>query len=668
MKLLDTIRIPVLGLLGTFLAAQVPQMPTQISLTLNAGSLVLDGPVPGTQAFAVHEAEGAPGSGFPFMAQAGSPRIVGRAIDLIVPPNCDLSTLRINHAWGPGGQGFVTALGAFDIAPNEIARTFDLDSNEEQTAIPPGVQLDAQGRNPSIYLQNAFWPPRPVVVRSTSTLRGMRSIRLLFAPFQWNPVTRQLRSVNSLPVTVSWSSQPINVRQWTRYAADPIVLDNLDQLFANPLDAGSWYRAPWVNVKDARFDYVIVTTDAVVSSSTELGNFRTLKQSQGHTVGVFTVAWIDDNYAGAERADRIRAFLRANYIGWGIRHVLLIGDPDPDDEWHVVDLVGSVPMKIAWPRGDGAETMGDGEACPTDHFYADLSDDWDVDGDGYSAAFDDDYVTRICMLDMGAVTIPTTYADYGVDFHSEVLVGRIPFDGVSDVDAVLDATIRYQELDLSTEPGIKSMRRRAFHAMSHFADDCDTSYLGRAIILDQTHPAGLTNTSLYEPNAAYSGDLQLQNGALIVKWIAQAAGLVTWTGHGNDLASKIRFDGTSLMNAGVAASLNDACRAFVIQGSCQNARPETSGNLAASLLREVAVGTYAGTRNSWYERNKTEFGDSCRIQDIVWWLAKGLVNDRSGGAALSDMRAAGFVDEATDEQNLLTYNFFGDPSGMYLYE
>lgn len=656
----------VLLLLRGVAAGQGQLTPTQVQLSLSARSVVTV-QAPGSQHVFVREAEGPTYEGTPFTPRGGSPDIALRAVEVLLPPDCDVATLSVAHAWSNGGAVQTNQLGQYDVAPTGIARTFDLATNQETLTPPTGVQLDALGRNQQIYGQNAFWPARPVTILNVSHLRSLKVARLSFAPFQWNPVTRQLRAVQPLSVTLSWQRLPLLQRELRRMLADPVVIPSLDQRFINVHDLGPWYGYA-LNSTASTYDYVIITTANTVSNSGQLKNFVDHKQSQGHKVGVFTVEWIDDHYSGDERADRMRAFLKARYLSWGIRYVLLIGDPDPYDRYESPDLVGAVPMKMAWPRGDGWESKADGEACPTDHYYADLSGEWDVDGDGYAAAYDDDYTVEYYHVFAGGLDYVMAAKRYGFDMDAEVLVGRIGFSDLGAIDTVLAETIEYQQLDLATHPGIATRRKRVFLAMSNFSDASDNSYLGRALAIHQTHPAGLFNETFYEPGSAFAGEHALEDSALEDAWSALPAGLVVWTGHGSPTHAEIRHDDTNLMHAGFTSMLNDGTRTFVIQGSCQNAWPEEPGNLANALLESIAVGAFAGTRNSWYADNKTTFGDDTKIQDVVWRLAKGLVEKNSGGYALSLMRAAGVVDESIDLQNLITYNFYGDPSGLYKFE
>lgn len=131
------------------------------------------------------------------------------------------------------------------------------------------------------------------------------------------------------------------------------------------------------------YEYVIITTNAIVANSDRLEHFVYLKELYGHDVLVVTESDFD-SLTGAPpngRAEKIKQWLLDNHGPLGIEYVLLIGNPDPDDPFNPMDTVGDIPMKMTaygyfnWK----------GRELPTDMFYADLDGDWDLDGDGYYA-------------------------------------------------------------------------------------------------------------------------------------------------------------------------------------------------------------------------------------------------------------------------------------------
>jgi hypothetical protein len=128
------------------------------------------------------------------------------------------------------------------------------------------------------------------------------------------------------------------------------------------------------------YDYVIITTNYIVDNSEYLDFFIKMKENDGHTVKIVT----ESDFGGLtgqypnDRADKIRQWLKDNYVSLGIQYVLLIGNPDPDSFKESGDSIGDIPMKMCYPR-----YFGVGEGSPTDLYYSDLDSEWDLDVDGY---------------------------------------------------------------------------------------------------------------------------------------------------------------------------------------------------------------------------------------------------------------------------------------------
>ena len=129
-----------------------------------------------------------------------------------------------------------------------------------------------------------------------------------------------------------------------------------------------------------------------------------------------------NSVTGLEKALLIRAWLAS--VQHEYSFVLLIGDANPD--------YGEIPMVTVWPRHeyppDNCGGFGlDCRSMETDYLYADLSGDWDLNGNGLYGETD---------LDEGPG---------GMDFEAELYVGRIPtyFENVVDLDQVLLHAIHY---------------------------------------------------------------------------------------------------------------------------------------------------------------------------------------------------------------------------------
>lgn len=96
----------------------------------------------------------------------------------------------------------------------------------------------------------------------------------------------------------------------------------------------------------------------------------------------FNTHLITENHYGSytgDRATQIRSWLVDNYIPLNLKYVLLIGDPNP--------VNGNVPMRLARPRCADTNSIKYADPdydrdIPTDFYYADLTGNWDKDGDG----------------------------------------------------------------------------------------------------------------------------------------------------------------------------------------------------------------------------------------------------------------------------------------------
>jgi hypothetical protein len=128
------------------------------------------------------------------------------------------------------------------------------------------------------------------------------------------------------------------------------------------------------NASPTSYDYVIITTNDIVAHSDRLDGFIRLKERFGYSVKVVTETDFDGlaGQAPNGRAEKIRQWLINNYVS-EIKegsYVLLIGNPDP--------AFDDIPMKMCWTR---MFIEPEGFEYPTDFFYADLTGNWDLDGD-----------------------------------------------------------------------------------------------------------------------------------------------------------------------------------------------------------------------------------------------------------------------------------------------
>lgn len=551
----------------------------------------------------------------------GDPSLPFKEVYVIIPPAADPASVSVALS----GESRDILAPSAELAP---APPIVTSVDGEQTADWGAGKRIESGRNALVYGENAFYPANNVSVADIGSLRKWRIVTVRYYPLRYNPVARQIERTASGRISVSWAATPAMSAE-AQPLADEVFSDKVQALAANYAEARSWYGSSAANGLSTadlpvRADYVIITTSAIASGSAKLQAFVDHKTSRGFKVEVETeTQW--GGGAGDLAADNIRAYLQSNYIAKGIRYVLLIGNPHPTS--------GDVPMKMLWPRYS-ADTYRE---APSDYYYADLTGDWDLNGNGIYGEGDGDFGTG------------------GIDRFPEVIVGRIPFYGdFAALDSILQKTIDYESGAL---PG--AWVRNVLVSVKP-SDDITPGYqLGEAIRADAAAPAGMTTSRVYD--AAYGLATPPEYSpctyaSVLAAW-QQHAGFHFWWTHGsNSLAAEV-------FNTGNCAYLDDHYPSFTFQASCQNGTPEDSANLGFALLKRGAIATDSATRVSWYRPGESEFANSDSNPGLAYSYAIKLIRDHM---PCGDAHYAA-LDETPNAiwMNHLVYNLYGDPSVKY---
>lgn len=389
-------------------------------------------------------------------------------------------------------------------------------------------------------------------------------------------------------------------------------------------------------IVEASGNYVIITTRAIVDSSTELPNLVNQERDEGYRVALVT----EDEWGASgadERAENIRAWLKEHYKADSIRYVLLIGNPDP--------LAGDVPMKLCY-YDITVETFLDRE-IPTDFYYSELSGTWDANGDGYYGDVNTDYGVS-----------------GGADHHSEVSVGRIPYYGVmEDLDHIIRKSIDYRN-ETSRE-----WRKNALLAMRPTHEKTTAYPLGEAIKDSILIPASWNYYRIYDRYNSYADAyldelydfsppvdrLSATETNMQEAWAGTPFGFCIWWSHGSSPQSVI-----GIFRSNRAQYLDDRYPSMVFQVSCSSAFPEDTFNLAYALLRQGAVTVAGPTRETNSYIGQTSFKDSPSNSGMGYMYAYYMIHDKmSAGDALRTVR------DSTSKNhwwpNILTYSVYGCP-------
>lgn len=559
--------------------------------------------------------------GYATLASPGDPALPYKEIDLLLPPNAN------PHSVTVGLRDAVTTEieGLHELAPAPpIVTSVD---GGETVDWGPGKQITG-GRNTAVYSRNAFYPGSNAEVVSVGNMRKWRLARVRYYPYRYNPISRQVTLTARGEIELNYDLLSVTTQSVPSSARDRVFVDKVADLAANFAEARSWYDSTGgVTIQSepaAATGYAILTTSAIASASTKLAAFVNHKMSRGFAVTVVTEAqW--GGGTGDTAANRIRAWLKANYVSKGLKYVLLIGNPNP--------TTGDVPMKMLWPRL-GSSTYRE---APSDYFYADLTGNWDLNGDGYYG--DSSY-------DLGTG---------GCDLYPEVIVGRIPYYSVpSDLDSILQKIMDYE----SGVIGGDWVKRALLSAKP--SDGSTPGYhLFEAIKSDTLTPAGFGSIRVYEETYGVSPapDYTPCSYDNVTSAWNQHAGFHFWWTHGNETVA------ADICSSDRTAQLDDSFPSFTFQCSCLNATPENPNNLAYALLKRGAIATNAATRVSWYYPGQTVFTNSDSNAGMTYKYAYELIrNKRPCGDAHYAMQS-----ELPGDiwMNHCVFNLYGDPSVVY---
>jgi len=544
-----------------------------------------------------------------WLSDTGEPRIPWKVITVLLPTDADLSSLTCRIGW----PVLESIAGSWQVEPMPPIATRD--ENGQEIVIWPEDKRIVDGRDANIYERDAFWPQEQVRLSGTGKIRKWKLAEVAIPLVRYNPVSGRLLRLAEAEITVDFQSK---VRSLDTDRPDPLGRSRVRNKAVNFTQAAEAYDKAAAGGEEGitspnpgSTGYVILTTSAIQSASTKLSAFVAHKQSRGFTVQVLTEStW--GGGSGDTAANNIRAWLAGNYVSADILYVLLLGNPHPG--------TGDVPMKMC---------ISD---HPTDYFYAELTADWDKDGDG------------IYGENGGDAT-----AGDEVEKYFEVYTGRIPYYGnIADTDSILQKIIDYE-----TEADV-DWRRNVLLPMVPLDDSTPAYQLGEQIKHNFLEPEAIPSDRIYDQTYGVIPPPEyLRSEAYpATVWSQNQYGMIVWMTHGSSGSA------SGIIGTGDVVALDDLHPAATYQGSCTNCRPESTNNLCYALLKNGAIATIGATRLSWYYVGQTNFTNTSSIGGLGYQYAKRLVERESCGQAIYNTKEA----QSFWLKNYYVMMLYGDPS------
>ena len=214
-------------------------------------------------------------------------------------------------------------------------------------------------RKQSIYSKNAFFPEQPVTISEPFSLRGVQTVAVTVVPYQYNPVTKELRVYDDLQFGIrfdggngTFGDNRLRSPYW-----DPILMQNLANYNQLPVIDYEARMQEWVNNRPTGCEYLIVipNNESFRQYANQLAEYR-IQQ------GILTeVKSLSD--MGCTTTDQMKSYFHNAYNSWDIPPVavLLLGD-------HNANMSVGIPAEYTYH----SQNYGN---CITDNGYADVTGD-----------------------------------------------------------------------------------------------------------------------------------------------------------------------------------------------------------------------------------------------------------------------------------------------------
>jgi len=567
---------------------------------------------------------------------AGMPKLPCRRVTIAVPPDAVIESVEFH--------GVREAYARMEIAPLEPTLPM---SNRSAMA---RVSDQAEERKARFYDSTRIYPEVVGEVLATGALRKYSVVEVACYHFAYRATDRILSCSPTIEVEIRYTRNTTVDEERDRERIDDTTFDDIarETIF-------NWYQSQgWYQPREpvAATGYLIILPTSLQGALQSLADHR---RSQGFSVRMTTVEYIDSNVEGIDLAQKIRNYLRGQL--WTTQYVLLVGT--------YVDI----PMRELVPfNNDPNSPYNDFDISPipSDFYYSELSkpdsESWNSDGDAYYGE----------VYDQDILFDPDDNPEYFADVH----LARIPYRTASYIEDICSKIIAF---DTNTDMAFKSASLLA-GGMIYYERENYSQYerMDGAEMLEQMMDEGIFSREnadyLYEEEGLdatrYGCTAPLTRENIIGHW--DRKGVVLEYNHGAPTEYRRKIwawdDGDGIAESfeiewpeGLAVAdvydLDNDYPATTFLRSCLCSKPEVDG-LAKYLLYRGASSTFGATRILWASTLVDEGLGYHLFNNLLKETAlnRGIVGKAFDSARIDFMEVNDFW------INLYLINHYGDPA------
>lgn len=324
------------------------------------------------------------------MGNTGEPGLPYQEIVLLLPPGEELEKFEIDRFGKTEIQGFFKLYPVQQVRPVSFGESGKFECKQE------------------IYNQNALYPSKFYAKPETNFFRGHGIVTGAITPVEYMPASGVLYYYNKIKVKI-YTKQVNNKALVLQMVKTDANTQNVLKQTVHNYDVALQYSG--MQNKNDKYDILVVTSQSLKPA------FASLLQEymrRGYAAKLFTTDEIGQMATGADVQDKIRNFIRDQYINCNIKHVVLGGDNE------------LVPARGFYCQVQSSSLMEDSN-IPADLYYSALDGNWNTDGDNKWAEPEED------------------------DLFPDVSVGRIPASDATDLASMIHKTLSYQNTPVENE-------------------------------------------------------------------------------------------------------------------------------------------------------------------------------------------------------------------------
>ncbi|MDD3627282.1 MAG: C25 family cysteine peptidase, partial [bacterium] len=335
--------------------------------------------------------------------KGGYPKLPGKTFNILLPPGAVFRELQVTEISSEKIDG-INLRPAMPLIP--------LNGDKE---FIKQVMLNAAKTKELVYSTDKFFPEIDYTVISSGIFRKYSYVTVRVHPFRYNPVTKELRIIKNFLINISYDDNASDIKMNNSFFYDDAFRKEASETFVNFSQFDSSYHRLKSGKNGESYDYLIVVHNLTTDINNMLNDFRNWKKALGHSVK--TIDYTND--CGGTPAG-LRNYLKNNYLSWNSKYLLIISN-DNSPIQNPGTSTSDIPMIRMYPPN---YINFYANYYPSDYWYADLTGDWDSNGNGKYGE-KDEY---------------TTY-DSGVDLAAELYVGRIPINPDTEANRTMIRSI-----------------------------------------------------------------------------------------------------------------------------------------------------------------------------------------------------------------------------------